>query len=344
MKPRAEELTVERLSKGMKVESNVTTTHRIDLDPGTLVPVETSLAVLKQVSDELQAYVYMLVDPGSGVPFYIGKGQGLRYAEHLAAALRPVNEEAAEERSRKLAKIDEILARGLEPEVWILRYGLKPAEYTAVEAASIDLLMTFPVRARQEGETRALLGHQEQLTNARRENARGHGVTLLQTLIDDYAAPLLTTSTPLLLITLNGWTDLPDGELIAGGRVRYGAGYKPEWLVSSVRRNAYEEIGESVSAWWTVSPHVVASAGIDHVVVVHRGVTRALFQIEPGSWETITTDRTDKNGRPITKSAFWFKAVDSGPLFNVVIGPHGHRIPVRAPGAQNAIYYWPRQP
>ena len=306
--------------------------------------MELPPSVLRQVADELQAYVYMLVDPESGIPFYVGKGHGLRYAEHLATALQPVNDEATAERSRKLAAIDKILARGLEPEVWILRYGLKPSEYTAVEAASIDLLMSFAVRPRQESERGTPLGLREQLTNARRENARGHGVTLLKTLIDEYAAPPMTTRTPLLLITLNGWTDLPDGELIAGGRVRYGAGYKHEWLVSSVRRNVYDEIGESVSAWWSVSPKVVEAADIRHVAVLHRGVTRALFQIEPGSWETITTDRTDKNGRPITKSAFWFKTIDSGPLFDQVVGPHGHRIPARAQGAQNAIYYWPRQP
>ena len=92
------------------------------------------------------------------------------------------------------------------------------------------------------------------------------------------------------------------------------------------------------------SQKVVEACGIKHVAVLHRGVTRALFKIEPGSWETITTDRTDKNGRPITKSAFWFKTIDSGPLFDEVVGPHGRRIPARAQGAQNAIYYWPRQP
>jgi hypothetical protein len=59
---------------------------------------------------------------------------------------------------------------------------------------------------------------------------------LLQTLIDEYAAPDLATSHPLLLITLNGWQEFLDGEVIAGGRVRYFAGWKPEWLVSSVRR------------------------------------------------------------------------------------------------------------
>ena len=36
--------------------------------------MEIDTTVLKQVSDELQEYVYMLVDPDSGVPFYVGKG------------------------------------------------------------------------------------------------------------------------------------------------------------------------------------------------------------------------------------------------------------------------------
>jgi uncharacterized protein len=309
---------------------------------GMLVAVEIPQAVLDQVSSELQAYVYMLVDPESGIPFYVGKGHNLRHADHVAEAVVPVDE-ADEERSRKLAKIDEIRARGLDPEVWILRYELKSAEYTAVEAAAIDLLMSFPLRPIGEGEVRLPLWCREQLTNARRESAHGHGVTLLQTLIDDYAAPPLTASRPLLLITLNGWQDFPDGEVIAGGRVRYFAGWKPEWLVSSVRREAYDEIGESISAWWSVSPQVVADCGIEHVVAVHRGVTRALFKIEPGSWETITTDRVAKNGRPITKSAFRFQTISSGPLFDEVIGPHGRRVP-RAQGAQNSINYWPHHP
>jgi hypothetical protein len=204
-------------------------------------------SVVEQVSNELQAYVYMLVDPDSGTPFYVGKEHGLRHAAHVAEALVPVDEGAGE-RSRKLAKIDEILSKGLEPEVWILRYGLRPGEYTAVEAAAIDLLMTFPIRRGRRADVRVPLGRHEQLTNARREYARGHGLTLLQTLIDEYAAPLLTTRHPLLLITLFGWVDLPDGEMIAGGRVRYAAGFKAEWLVSAVRRRAFDEIGESVSA------------------------------------------------------------------------------------------------
>jgi hypothetical protein len=96
--------------------------------------------VLVQVSDELQAYVYMLVDPDSGIPFYVGKGHRLRHAAHLAEALISV-EESPEAASSTIAKIKEILARssGSEPEVWIVRYGLPKPEYTAVETALIDL-------------------------------------------------------------------------------------------------------------------------------------------------------------------------------------------------------------
>jgi len=307
-----------------------------------LVAVEVPQAVLDQVSSELQAYVYMLIDPESGVPFYVGKGQGLRHAAHLAEALVPIGDEAAKERSRKLAKIDDILARGLRPEVWILRYGLTLAEYTAVEAASIDLLMSLPLRPLREGDIRPL-GCRDQLTNARREDARGHGVTLLQTLIHDYAAPGLTTNHPLLLITLNGWHEYPDGEVIAGGRVRYFSGWKPEWLASSVPGKAYDQIGESASAWWRVDPRVVDRGGIEHVAAVHRGVTRALFKIEPGSWETKVFD-LHKSGREIRLAAFWFQALASGPLFDEVIGPHGHRVPPRAQGTQNPLHYWPHHP
>jgi uncharacterized protein len=127
----------------------------------------------------------MLVDPDSGVPLYVGKGHRLRHAAHLAEALISV-EESPEEESRKLAKIREILARnsGSEPEVWIIRYGLSKPDYTAAEAALIDLLMSFPVVPSLNGEARLPLGYKSQLTNARRENARGHGITLLRTLVD----------------------------------------------------------------------------------------------------------------------------------------------------------------
>ncbi|MEQ7845755.1 hypothetical protein [Nocardioides kribbensis] len=105
---------------------------------------------------------------------------------------------------------------------------------------------------------------------------------------------------------------------------------------------AYDAIGESIQAWWTLSPVSVTRRGIDHVVAVQRGVTRELFEIVPGSWETRVTDRLDKGGRPISKTAFMVTPVSEGTLFDEVVGPHGHRVTGRAKGAQNSLYYWPR--
>jgi hypothetical protein len=296
--------------------------------------------VLDQVAAELGLYVYLLVDPHDGVPFYVGKGRGLRYAAHGLEA----NDVAAVgdvEQSRKHTRISELRQQGLEHEIWILRYGLTAGEYTAVEAAAIDLLMTFPVTPGEDGQ-RLPLALQGQLTNARREDARSHGMRLLDSIIDEYAAPPLATETPLLLITLNGWNDMPEGEVIAGGTTRYGAGYKPEWLVSSSRVRAFEAIGESLSAWWNLSPSSVERRGIKRVVAVHRGVTRALFEIQQDSWETVVTDRLDKRGRPISKTAFKVTPITQGALFDEVVGRHGHRVVGRAKGAQNSLYYWPR--
>ena len=99
--------------------------------------------VLNQVADELGLYVYLLVDPRTARPFYVGKGRGLRYAAHGLAA--QIGEETREEESRKHEVINHLRAQGLEHEIWILRYGLSTTEYTAVEAAAIDLLMSFPI-------------------------------------------------------------------------------------------------------------------------------------------------------------------------------------------------------
>jgi uncharacterized protein len=152
---------------------------------------------------------------------------------------------------------------------------------------------------------------------------------------------LLVTSVPLLLITLNGSHDMPDVEEMADGRLRYWAGWDDEWLVSSVREKSFPEIGEFVSGWWRIDLNRVTRCEIEHVAAVHRGVTRALFRIEPGSWKA-RTDEPDQSGNPVVRKAFRFH-VDHGDLFNKVIGPHGHRVPARARGDQSFVNYWPRQ-
>lgn len=292
--------------------------------------------ILRQVAQELKTYVYMLIDPRSRTPFYVGKGRGIRFLSHYANALAPVDDEVVDEQteSRKDSQIAEILAQGEKPEVWILRHGMNGvSEYTAVEAAVIDLLMSIPLGALPA----APLGLRENLTNARREHARGHGIRSLQSIVDEYAAPDLATTEPLLLITLNGENYEPDQDHPEDQR-RAFVGYKPGWRESAVRVTVYEEIGESVRAWWSISRNTITRRGVRHVVAVHDGVTRALFKINEGSWVE-GPERYTKKGRRIANLSFGVTPVSEGPLFDEVIGAHGHRLPM--PRRQNALRYWP---
>lgn len=84
-----------------------------------------------EVAERLGYYVYLYVDPRTGEPFYVGKGQGQRVLSHLSATGE----------SRKVAVIQELRESGLSPRLEILAHGLG-SEETAfrVEAAVIDLL------------------------------------------------------------------------------------------------------------------------------------------------------------------------------------------------------------
>lgn len=285
---------------------------------------------IADVAELLGNYVYLLVDPRDGRPFYVGKGRGERAQAHEIAALAerletPSADRAAEdETDLKLAQIRSIHDAGQSPEVWIARYGMTENEYTAAEAALIDVLSTFEIRAGQK--PTPLQGTGVYLTNRRREATRGHGLVKLQTLIDDYSAPELTTEHPLLLIRLNAWKDLV--EPVPGGKRRDGYGFRDEWLDRS--RIDIDELGTATCAWWVLSPDSVKRRGVSHAVAVYRGVTRGLFEI--GKWETMkSSNRRGFVGTPVT----------SGPLWEEVVGPHGHRVQGLKKGAQNSIRYWP---
>lgn len=170
--------------------------------------------VVRQVSELLGLYVYLLVDPRDGRPFYVGKGRDVRMMAH---GLEALDVDAGTDHA-KLTRIQDIRAAALEHEIWIARYGLIAAEYTAVEAALIDVLASFPVVPAGPGTPRRPLEHRDELTNARREDAHGKGLVLLDRLVDELAAPRLTTDTELLIIAVKPWGDLD--ERIAGARTR----------------------------------------------------------------------------------------------------------------------------
>jgi hypothetical protein len=83
------------------------------------------------VAHRLGFYVYLYVDPRSGQPFYVGKGQGQRVLAHLSVSGE----------SRKAKVLAELSQPGLTPRLEVLAHAL-PSEETAlrIEAAVIDLL------------------------------------------------------------------------------------------------------------------------------------------------------------------------------------------------------------
>ncbi len=89
------------------------------------------LTIPVEVCERLGFYVYLLIDPRTHKPFYVGKGQKSRILAHLL--------EDAE--SRKVNTIRELRGLGLEPRLEILTHQLSDEEAALrVEAAVIDLL------------------------------------------------------------------------------------------------------------------------------------------------------------------------------------------------------------
>jgi uncharacterized protein len=82
------------------------------------------------VKNKLKHYVYLLVDPSTNIPFYVGKGQNNRVQSHIRA-----NGNLPKDR-----KIRELCKTGRAPILEILRYGLNNDQAMEVEAATIDVL------------------------------------------------------------------------------------------------------------------------------------------------------------------------------------------------------------
>jgi uncharacterized protein len=96
-----------------------------------------------EVCEKLSNYVYRLIDPSSGMTFYVGRGVKNRCFSHIDAARRRMarlqdDDFVIDERDGKFAQIKEILDRGEEVHIVVHRHGLSPKEAAEVEAALID--------------------------------------------------------------------------------------------------------------------------------------------------------------------------------------------------------------
>ncbi len=94
---------------------------------------------------EAPYYVYLLVDPMTNWPFYVGKGRGERFRSHgIEAGVLAGDGASAAERRRKIARIQAIRAAGHEPQISFARIRI-PNEREAflVEAALTDTLNAY---------------------------------------------------------------------------------------------------------------------------------------------------------------------------------------------------------
>ncbi len=89
--------------------------------------------------EQLKYYVYLLIDPKTDEPFYVGKGTGNRVFNHVKCAL-----EEEESSSHKYEEIRRILSENNQVKHLIVRHGLTENNAFEVESALIDTFKFIP--------------------------------------------------------------------------------------------------------------------------------------------------------------------------------------------------------
>lgn len=87
----------------------------------------------------LKFYVYILLDPETGIPFYVGKGKGNRVFDHLNDAKN------GKPGTEKLDIIRKILSRDFEIKHLIVRHGLDEKTAYHIESSLIDTFREITV-------------------------------------------------------------------------------------------------------------------------------------------------------------------------------------------------------
>lgn len=109
-----------------------------------------------EVAEQLQAYVYRLIDPRDGETFYVGKGRENRVFHHAIEA-RIVGDQSSDIMGPKLDLIREIQSEGREVEYVIHRHGMDDDTAFHVESALID---AYPnLRNAVRGHHGSIYGH-----------------------------------------------------------------------------------------------------------------------------------------------------------------------------------------
>jgi hypothetical protein len=131
---------------------------RTGRDPGAVLRDPFDMAFPPGVAAKLGWYVYLLTDPGSGQPFYVGRGRGDQCFRHLEAGRRnaatanhqPSDASDAADATNaadgfpELERIREVEGSGSAVQLEILRYRMSSDESRLVQAATADVLGLQP--------------------------------------------------------------------------------------------------------------------------------------------------------------------------------------------------------
>ena len=96
------------------------------------------------VSAKLRSYVYLLVDPRTGRPFYVGRGRNDRCFRHVEAARPGPVRRTSRPKFPMLDRIREVEAGDAPVRIDILRHGLSPDEALLVERPPSTTPSAFP--------------------------------------------------------------------------------------------------------------------------------------------------------------------------------------------------------
>lgn len=142
---------------------------------------KNDLKLNQSTIEKLGHYVYALIDPRDGLPFYVGKGCGSRINKHLFDARSKEKEE-----TKKLERIHEIESQKLEVGTLVLRHGMTEQEAFEVESAIIEVIGI-------DNLTNIVMGH----------DADERGIRSLKDLEIYYQAKPAIFDEPVLLININ---------------------------------------------------------------------------------------------------------------------------------------------
>lgn len=198
-----------------------------------------------KVVEELDFYVYALIDPRDNKIFYIGKGCGNRVFQHCEAALQENYE------SLKLNLIRDIITSGAKVEHYILRHKLLEREAFQIESVLIDFL-TYPKFNTERVLTNIVSGHHQW----------DEGIKTVDEIsaIYDCDKIKINPNEQLLLVSLNKSFDDAKAQGV----------YQ--------RTDMYEKVRK----YWGVAKY---NAGkIDYILGVYHGIVRAVLKVEGYDW------------------------------------------------------------